>query len=392
MMAVKAFTWMIGGAALALWASCATAAVTEVQPVLIVNGAGISNYEVEQRMAFLTLLGQKGDLRGLALEALVADRLQSQAAARLDLSVGPEEIQAGMTEFAARAKLPLDAFLNELGKGGVDAETFRDFVTSGLLWRRAAQAKFAGRVEVSEAEIDRAIGQGAAAGAGRRLLLSELIIPADPQRDVAALAGRVRMAIHNAQDFALMARQFSKAATASQGGALNWLDESLLPPDVAGAIAALKPGEMTGVLPGGQGGVAIYFLREEGAAAGKPGEGSNVVDYALLPRGAATSIAATATSCGDFYPAGRKVGGLVRQTQSEGSLPGELRGAIGAMDAGEARVLGDGRIVMLCSRVPTSGLAAAREAIRSELVNRKAGLLSEAWLEELRFDAFIETP
>lgn len=358
--------------------------VAAIGPLLVVNGAAISGYEVTQRMAFLKALQQQGDLRQQAMDALITERAEGVEAARLGLSVTPDQLRGGMTEFAARANLSVEAFVAALGAEGVAPETFRDFVKSGLLWRAAVREKFAGKVEVTDAEVDRAIGMGASGGAERRVLLSELVIAADGARDPSALAGRVRLAIKTKADFARLARQFSKAATASNGGELGWLAESKLPADVAGAVRALHPGEMTGVLaiPGG---AAIYYLRDEGAAEVKGGP--QVVDYAVLAKGTGT-MAAKVTGCDRLYA----LGPVTRDTLPEASLPGTLAAAVAGLDAGEAAALPDGRLVMVCARRPASTLPAAREAVRGDILNRKVSLLADAWAEELRFNAYVETP
>lgn len=287
-------------------------------------------------------------------------------------------------------KIGLPEFLAVMAKAGVAPETFRDFVKAGLLWRNATRAQLAGRVEVSEAEVDRALGMGASAGEGRRVLLSELVIPTDAARDVVALAGRVRLAVHTEKDFAMMARQFSKAATARNGGELGWLDEANLPPDVQGALSGLHEGEMTNVLPIA-GGAALYFLRGEGATQGDANSGASVVDYAVFA-GGTSALAAQVSGCDGLYAPARRGGSLARATQPEASLPADLAPVIAGLDAGEARALPDGRLVMVCSRIRASGDPAAREAVRTDILNRKVGLLAEAWAEELRFNAFIETP
>ncbi len=48
-----------------------------------------------------------------------------------------------------------------MGQGGVAPETFRDFIANGLLWRELVRGKFLPTVSISEAEIDRAIRNGA---------------------------------------------------------------------------------------------------------------------------------------------------------------------------------------------------------------------------------------
>jgi peptidyl-prolyl cis-trans isomerase SurA len=366
----------------------AALADTPITPALIVNGQGISGYEIDQRMAFLAALGQQGDLMTQAREALISDRLQSFAAQQLDLTVSPAEIEAGMDEFAARAKMTREQFIGEMAKAGVDPETFRDFVKAGSLWRKAARAKFAGKVEVSEAEVDRALGQGASASTERRLLLSELVIPASEGVDPAALAGRVRMAIKSQADFARMAKQFSKAGTARSGGELGWVGETQLPPQVASEIGKLHAGEMTQVVAL-DGAAALYFLRDEGAM---PGSGPNVVDYAVVQGPQASALVASTMGCDALYPAGRSGMSVTRQTLPEAQLPRDLGAAIAALDPGEARDLQPGKSVVLCSRVQSSGAPLARAAVRNDLVNRKVEILAGAWSEELRFDAYVETP
>ena len=128
----------------ALTALPATAQEDGFGPAASVNGRVISIYELRQRVLMMSLFRQPGDIPTLALNSLIDDALRRSAAKQLDVSVTPEEIQAGMVEFSTRFNLPMDKFLEALAKGGVAPETLRDFVESGLLWRGTVRAKFAG--------------------------------------------------------------------------------------------------------------------------------------------------------------------------------------------------------------------------------------------------------
>ena len=161
-------------------------------PAAYVNGSVISRYEFKQRVLFMTLLRQPGDVSKASLSALIEDALRRQAAKSLDISVPPEAVQAGMAEFAARVKLPMDELLKALGKGGVEPETLRDFVEAGLLWRSVVRAKFTTATKISDAEIDRAIGAGAASGGEVRVLLSEIVLPTGGPDNAMALAQRLK--------------------------------------------------------------------------------------------------------------------------------------------------------------------------------------------------------
>lgn len=365
-------------------------------PAITVNGTVITRYEVQQRRDFLQALHQPGDIATQAVNDLISDRLQEDAAKKLDVTVSEDDIRNGMAEFAARGNLSTDQFLKLLGENGVQPETFRAFVRSGMLWRAALRAQFGGRIKVTEAEVDRAIATGAASGGAERVLLAEIVLPDDGKSDVAALARRIRDKVHSAQDFAQMAKVFSKGGSAANGGALNWVDVTGLPPDVASAVAGLKPGEMTQPLPQ-QGSVALYFLREVSQAAG-PAKGAPQVDYAIFTPPSGMDLArvkARLTGCDELNPLARGLGEttLQRQTVAEASVPAALRATLAGLDAGESAIVtgsgGVAQLVMLCTRMPGSSVPPSRDDVREGIVNQKLALLADSWMEELRSDAFI---
>ena len=142
------------------WVRPALAQADLFAPAVTVNGTVVTRFEVKQRIAFLNALHQTGDVAQLATDGLIADRLQQDAAATLGATASDADVTAGMAEFAARANLSTEDFLKALAQADVQPETFRDFVKAGVLWRAALRAKFAGRIRVTDAEVDRAIAGG----------------------------------------------------------------------------------------------------------------------------------------------------------------------------------------------------------------------------------------
>ena len=120
-------------------------------PRLYVNDRAITTYEVEQRALFLRVLRAPGNPEEEALKALTEDRLRQTEAERLGIKLVEKDLTAGLTEFASRANLTAEEFAAELEKAGIAAETFRDFVAAGVLWRQVVRAKFMGQVPISEA-------------------------------------------------------------------------------------------------------------------------------------------------------------------------------------------------------------------------------------------------
>ena len=365
-------------------------------PAITVNSQVVTTYELRQRILFLQVLRQPGDVTKMAHDGLIDDRLYRDTAKKLDVSVTPEEVNVGMTEFAARANLSTDDFLKAVAQGGVEPATFREFVQAGLLWRAAIRARFAGHVIVTDAEIDRAIADGAASGGDIQVLLSEIVIPTGKGTDAVALAARIKANARTEAAFGIAAQNYSKADTAKAGGALDWISVKSLPPEVAPRILALKPGEVTDPISVA-GAVELFRLRDISQGAGDA-KGPPEVDYAVLTQATGTDLATlrnTVVACDNLYPLARGLPAeaLQRQTVLESAVPANLRATIAGLDAGEAAVVtgqsGQAELVMLCRRAPQSTVAPSRDDVRTDLLNRKAGLLAAAYLEELRSDAII---
>nr|WP_277922940.1 peptidylprolyl isomerase [Tabrizicola soli] len=350
---------------------------------------------------FLQLLRAPGNPEDEALKALIEDRLRQTEAERLDLTVSEEEVRQGMEEFASRANLTAEALVGELAKAGLSAETFRDFVSSGLLWRKAVRARFAGRVPVSENDIDRALETETRRKA-LRVLVSELVIPAQPgsEADAMALANRLSDTITGEGAFAAAARQHSASPTAANGGRLDWMPLANLPGAIGAAVLALGPGEVSDpvAVPGA---VVLFQLRE--VAVDQSAEPVAVtVEWAdfLIPDSAeeVARIRANSDECNDLnalakgLPADRLT--ITKEPASE--VPGDVGLELARLDPGESSVAlarnGYRRLIMLCSREVTREEPISRDRVREAVTNQKLEGLAEGYLEELRAAAFIREP
>ena len=391
-----ALSLCLGLLALCLGSSPAKAEGDMFTPAVTVNGSVITKYELAQRLAFLQVLQQTGDLEKRAMDDLIADRLQMDAAKSFGVTIGGEEVNAGMAEFASRANLSVEDFIKAIAEGGVEPQSFRDFVKAGLVWRAVMRAKFGGRIRVTDAEIDNRIAQGGASGGNLRALLAELVLPDDGKSDVMALAVKIRTNMKTPTDFSNAARIFSKGKTAADGGVLGWIDTTTLPPVVATALTGLKAGEITAPVAL-QGAVAIYLVRDQSQAAGDA-KGAAQVDYAVFQPAAGQDLAKVqgeATDCAGLDVAARGLPerSLQRQTVAESAAPGALRGVLAGLDAGESAIVagagGANQLVMLCARIPQSQVPASRDDVRTAMVNEKLALFATAYLQELRAQAII---
>lgn len=371
-------------------------------PRVYVNDRAITEFEVQQRVQMLRLFRTPGDVEKEALKALIEDRLRMSAAKAMKIAATPDQIKAGMEEFAARANLTADQFVTALGQAGVSAQTFRDFVEAGLLWREVVRQTYVGRITVSDAEVDRAIAKGDNT-AGLRVLISELVIPAGPGKEKAALAqaSRLRSQITSEASFAAAARRNSASATAGRGGRLDWMPLANLPAALAPVILGLAPGEVSQPVAMGEA-VGLFQLRAIEKASGEGANAANI-DYAQYSLPGATGAAEAAAirakvdTCNDLYAIakGQPQDRLIRETKPASALPTNIGRALASLDPGESVDFPSGAahvFVMLCARNPAEEGAVSRDAVREQLLNERLAANAQTLLEELRFNAIIREP
>lgn len=393
--------------ALALGAAPLWAQQNLFTPVARVNDRVITQYELNQRALFLQLLNAPGNLEEEALSRLVDERLQLDAAAAQGVVVDEEQVLAGMEEFAGRANLGVEQFVQALAGGGVAEESFADFVRAGLAWRGVVQGRFGPRAQVSEAEIDRALALGNATG-GVRVLLSEIFLPADtPARQAEAQRRAAELSqITTLPAFAAAARRYSAAPSRGRGGRQDWIPIGNLPPQIRAQILTLPPGGVTDPIPVPNA-IALFQLRalEETEA---PDTEAVAVEFAryFIPGGRtpaalaqAERIRAEVDTCDDLYgiAEGQPEEQLLRDVLPVAEVQGDVAMELAQLDENEvstALTTGDGQalvFLMLCGRTLEINAEANREAVRQSLINQRLNSYANGYLAELKSDAVIVT-
>jgi len=235
-------------------------AAAQFGPAIVVNDSVVSEFEIDQRVTMLRIFRTPGNLEELAVEQLIEDRLKLEALANAGLAITEEGLRGAMSDFAGRANLDLEQFVALLNQNGVSEETFRDFVRVNVSWRDFIRSRFSDRVQVTEAEIDQALGQSGGS-AGIEVLLNEIIIPAPPPQAQSALATAQRIAqLTSTSAFEAEARRVSALPSRSRGGRLDWLPITNYPAGLRGLLLDLAPGEVTAPIEITNG-VALFQMR-----------------------------------------------------------------------------------------------------------------------------------
>ena len=384
-----------------------TFAVAQFAPVIVINDAVVSEFEIDQREAMLRVFRTPGDLQQVARDQLIEDRLKLEALNAAGLRITPEGLRGAMGEFSARENMDVDQFIAVLGQTGVAEETFRDFVRVNVSWRDYIRSRFGDRAQVSEAEIDQALGQSSGS-AGIEVLLNEIIMAAPPPRAASALATAQRIAqLTSTSAFEAEARRVSALPSRTRGGRLDWLPITNYPAGLRGLLLDLAPGQVTAPIPITDG-VALFQmrgLREVNQVAPEPAAieyaafyiAGGLTDRALRE---AQSIDNRVDTCDDLYGVaqGLPEDRLQRDVLPPADIPTDVAMILATLDTGETnysltRANGENLVfLMMCGRTPVLGEGVDRETVRNQLRSQRLATYADALLADLRAAATISFP
>ncbi|MEJ6508069.1 MAG: peptidylprolyl isomerase [Octadecabacter sp.] len=384
-----------------------TFAVAQFAPVIVINDAVVSEFEIDQREAMLRVFRTPGDLQQVARDQLIEDRLKLEALNAAGLRITPEGLRGAMGEFSARENMDVDQFIAVLGQAGVAEETFRDFVRVNVSWRDYIRSRFGDRAQVSEAELDQALGQSSGS-AGIEVLLNEIIIAAPPPRAASALATAQRIAqLTSTSAFEAEARRVSALPSRTRGGRLDWLPITNYPAGLRGLLLDLAPGQVTAPIPITNG-VALYQMRgqrEVNQVAPEPAAieyaafyiAGGLTDRALRE---AQSIDNRVDTCDDLYGVaqGLPEDRLQRDVLPPADIPTDVAMILATLDTGETnysltQANGETLVfLMMCGRTPVLGEGVDRETVRNQLRSQRLVNYADALLADLRAAATISFP
>ena len=372
--------------------------------VLRVNQSVITQYELEQRIRFLNIINTSGDIRQIARDQLINDRLKNDLANDITLQLPEGRLEQSMTEFAASGELQLENFITVLNTAGVDRQSFEEYMHAKLIWGMLVQQRFAPRVQITEAEVDRAY-QARLEGSAMRVLLSELIMPISNEtyEQVNARA-QLFAKLTSLSEFAKAAERYSVAETRDIGGRLDWTEINKLPPMLQSLIVSLTPGQVTEPIPL-DGGVALFQLRDI--------EETNyripsiaVVDYMIYrvvtenpedTQQQTKQVAALTDTCDDLYgiAKGQPEDRLQRYSKTPADIPARLalqlakldkdEMVIGAVDANDGSVT----VIMLCGRLADTIEDLSRQDVLRGLQMQRLSSYADQFLQQVRGSAYI---
>lgn len=391
MIAIRFRGWCAVSLILTVCVGSAVMAQGRFSPVVQVGENVITRYQLEQRILFLSLLGAPGDPRDLAKEQLINETLQIATAREAGISASDEEVSAGSNEFAGRANLTAEEFLEALAANGVEGETFRDFITAGVAWRTYVRDVLGQSVrDIPDSMIDQRLAVSGTEG-GVRVLVSEVLLPATtPETKRASRARAAEIAaLPGETEFAAAAREFSIAPSSATGGELNWIALSDLPPNIQSLLRGLNPGQISRPVEI-ENAIGVFMLRNiENVPAGTPQNLS--VDYAIyFPNGNADAVRNEIDTCDDLYGLafGLPEDRLLRESETMSDLPADVRAEVLSLDPNEisTNLVRNGQpvVLMLCERKPALESTVDRNIAGNQILNVRLGTVAANHLTQIR--------
>ena len=367
-------------------------------PAIVVDGEIITHYQITQRAQLLQILNVPGNPKSVARTQLIEDSLKRSAATELSVIITEAELQAGIEEFAARANLNADRFIQELTNLGIDRTAFEQFIKTSLLWRFVVQAKFGARSRVTDEQLQRAV-QSASDGSNVRVLLSEIILPLLPGQEQQTLeTAEAIKKLTGFDAFSKAAKRYSAAPSRDMGGRVKWQDLNSLPAVLKPLIFGLAPGEVTEPLrvPNA---VALFQLRAiEETGFAFPSSGTiDYLTYEFEQSGLDTlqHLKAKIVHCDDLYAEAKRspTHVLSRKSMPVKNIQTDLAEILNLLDRHEKYFFSKGSkstLVMLCGRADLASQTLQNlDAIRTGLRNKRLESFATGYLENLRQDARI---
>jgi peptidyl-prolyl cis-trans isomerase SurA len=389
----------------------------------VVNDDIISTYDLRQRMRLVVMTSgiqvTPDNLPALeqeALRSLIDERLEAQEIQRVakkqktrDFIADDKEIDEELSDMAKRNNLSYAQLKQSFATSDVDIQTLRDQVRTTITWQRLVGGIYGRDIRVGDDQINHALQRLTAQANQTQYLLGEIFIEANRAGGMdEAVKGATQLVAQMQQGapFANVARQFSSAPTAANGGDTGYITAAQVPAEVAKALEQLRPGQLSNPIPVSDG-VYIVYLRDKKAASSQTMVALKQAAVRLEKDASQAQINAAEAElkalkpqikgCGNIEQASAKSPGVVTADLGEADindLSPDFKAAAEKLQPGEVsdpiHTPVGLHLVAVCSKHAGGATMPTREEIQSRLQSEQLSVMSRRYLRDLRNSATIE--
>ncbi len=191
-------------------------------------------------------------LKRRVLEDLIDKSLIEGFAVKAGIEASDAEIDRAIDEVLARAHISEDELREALKQDNLSYEEYRDQIRDQLIKAKMIQREIRARINITDKQIEEYyLDHPDEFRAEEGVLLRHILFPLPHQPTPEAVeaavkeANRVRQEILDGKPFPEAATQYSKDATAGQGGWLGFFRKGSLSPEMEAGIVDLEEGELS---------------------------------------------------------------------------------------------------------------------------------------------------
>ena len=187
-------------------------------------------------------------VKQMMLQRLIEHRLILQEAKRAKISVSSDDLEQRVEALSHRYASE-EAWAQAMAASGVSPEQLKERVREELLIKRVIETQIRATIMVSPQEVaQRLNAQPELAKPGDRTRVSHLLIRVTDHRSEEAAGAQIqdirRQLLHGAE-FSTLAQRFSEDSHAQEGGAMGWVAQGELLPELDQALVRLQVGEFS---------------------------------------------------------------------------------------------------------------------------------------------------
>ena len=386
-----------------------------------VNDKVVTNYQVDQRAAFLRMVTNLEDtpenraqIKQDATQMLIDEILKLDAAAALDPTLAQRSRETARKlvdeNFEANGKTGSQS----LREKGIDSSNIQQKFITDIVWGEFIRLKFQSKFAELDIIVDKVLSRIEANAKQPQVKLSEIILLPEPNRPLdrtLVLANEIIKAVNNGANFNAIAKQYSASGTAANGGQVGWVMLDQLPGDIQDQVKMTKIGAISAPL---QRDGLIILVRNEGRR--QDGVADPSQDIITLAR-VVYPLAKDASNADKLEAAAKlerdtasinSCDGLVALNQSYGSgIQGLIKGVnLGSFNRPLQALVNDLKagvpskpvsftegisVFMLCDLISPKIILPSRDEVLRIEFDKIFGSLAERYLLRLRRSAIIET-
>ena len=396
--------------ALAVFLAGAPSSARDIEGIAaVVNDQVISLYDVDQRvdLFFATSGIEKSPemterMRDQVLRSLVDEKLQMQEATRVEIQIEETEIEERMELLAKQDNRTLDGIKEFLETKSIEENTLKAQIRAELAWNQFVRRNFGGRIKVGNPEIEEQYEKAVKAVNQTRYLVSEILLNLDnfsTEEQVRQLSGEIVKQLQSGTSFPAVARQFSIAPTAGQGGQLGWISADQLNPRLSQVIRQMQVGQISPPIPT-TGGVYILALVDKRAGGNDPSKNQFDVLTVSFPASVKSQrineFADDFKTCRRAQNKAKKLNASVKRSglRQLRTLPGAIALAVANLEAGEVAPPSQQNdvtnVYIVCDRKDDLGIEISRDQIADNIFSQRISVMARRHLRDLRRDAVVE--